>query len=151
MRRWIPSKAGALGRLQPTRACAAAMQYLDDSVTELQRIHELHKRGQQEPVVLQKAMPVLTLLLQLRGQRRVQATESGCKYLHSEKQVETVLSEVLDLYRTAHKDAYATGPKTKLRVAIEESWQLARMVSSCSVDRIRKLCPSRQQGKTRAT
>lgn len=63
------------------------MQYLDDGVTELQRVHELHKGGQQEPVVLQKAMPLLTLLFQLRGQGRVQATESSCKYLHSEKKI----------------------------------------------------------------
>lgn len=60
---------------------ASGLQYLDDCITELQRVHELHEGRQQEPVVPQKAVPLLTLLFQLRGQGRVQATESRRKHL----------------------------------------------------------------------
>ena len=57
------------------------MTYLDDGVAELQGVHELDERGEQQPVVLQQAVPVLALLLQLRGQRRVEPAEPGCKDL----------------------------------------------------------------------
>ena len=73
------------GHLQPCPVLAPGprtwMTYLDDGVAELQGVHELDERGEQQPVVLQQAVPLLALLLQLRGQRRVEPAEPGCKDL----------------------------------------------------------------------
>ena len=61
------------------------LQYLYDGIAELQGVHELDERRQEEPVVLQKAVPFLTLLFQLRRQGRVETTETSCKHLCSQK------------------------------------------------------------------
>lgn len=57
------------------------LRYLNDRIAELQGIHELDEGGQQEPVVLQEAVPLLAFLFQLRGQGGVQPTEASCKHL----------------------------------------------------------------------
>lgn len=60
---------------------------LDDGVAELQRVHELDQGREQEPVVLEKAVPLLAFLFQLRRQGRVEATEPGRQHLGPETQM----------------------------------------------------------------
>lgn len=64
-----------------------ALQYLDYGIAKLQGVHELDESREQEPVVLQKAVPFLALLFKLCRQGRVETTEPGCKDLCSEIQI----------------------------------------------------------------
>ena len=66
--------------------------HLNDGVAELQRVHELDKWREKEPVVPQQAVPPLAFLLQLGRQGGVQATEPRRKHLGSETEVRSVLS-----------------------------------------------------------
>lgn len=61
-----------------------ACSHLNDGVAELKGVHELDQRREQDPVVLQKAVPFLVFLFQLGRQGRVQTTEPGRKHLYSE-------------------------------------------------------------------
>ena len=91
-RRWDAEWSADSACLRVPRAVAEpGRAHLNDGVAELQRVHELDERREQEPVVPQQAVPLLALLLQLGRQRRVQAAEPRRKHLGSETRMQSVL------------------------------------------------------------
>ena len=78
-------------------------RYLYDGVAELQGVHELHEGREEEPVVSEKAVPLLAFLFQLCRQGRVETTEPGGKHLCSETKLSSALFQSLTLRLRTHR------------------------------------------------
>ena len=57
------------------------VSHLDDSVTELQRVHEEHQRGHAHPVLPAQSVPVIPPYLYLPRQGGVESTEARGQHL----------------------------------------------------------------------
>ena len=113
-----------------------ACSYLNDGVAELKGVHELDQGREQEPVVLQKAVPFLIFLFQLGRQGRVETTESGCKHLCSEiKTLINTFPRFLTCNKQLPGDATATGPDRALGSEVFQHQRLSARKDSTAGDR----------------